>query len=201
MGPQPSPRAVATPLLAALAGAALILLLQAVPAALPLLEYRRDLLATEPWRLFTGHLVHLNWTHAAVNASAWLLLAWLAAPQVGAKRQLACLALGAASVSLGLAAFHPAIGWYRGASGMLHALFFADAAAAAGASMRSRPPRGATLALALLAGGWVKVLVEQPGAGATPYAEWLGATTVPQAHLLGAVAGTALGLVLAMRSR
>jgi rhomboid family GlyGly-CTERM serine protease len=201
MGLQLPPRADAAPLLVALAGGALILLLQTVPAAHPLLEYRRDLLAAEPWRLLTGHLVHLNWTHAAVNAGAWLLLAWLFAPQVGAKRQLACLALGAASVSLGLAALHPAIGWYRGASGMVHALFFAGAAAAAGASLRSRPPRRAALALALLAGGWVKVWVEQPGAGATPYAEWLGATTVPQAHLLGAVAGTALGLVLAVRPR
>lgn len=188
-----------TPLLVALAGGALVLLLQSIPPALPALEYRRDALPTEPWRLLTGHLVHVNWTHALVNAGAWLLLAWFFAPQLDARRQLLSLALGAAFISLALASGHPAIAWYRGASGALHALFFAGATAAVGVSLRARSTRPAPAPLALLVAGWIKVVVEQPGGSATPYADWLAAATVPQAHLAGALAGTLLGLFFAAR--
>lgn len=181
----------------ALAGAALILLLQSMPAVLPALEYRRAALAAEPWRLLTGHLVHVNWTHALVNAVAWVVLASLFAPQLDARRQSLSLALGAAFISLALAGGYPSIAWYRGASGALHALFFAGAVTAVGASLRRQPRRPALLPLALLVGGWIKVALEQPGGSATPHAEWLAATTVPQAHLLGALAGTLLGLLFA----
>jgi rhomboid family GlyGly-CTERM serine protease len=188
-------------LLAALAGAALILLLQAVPSIPSLLEYRRAALAAEPWRLIGGHLVHINWTHALVNAGAWVVLAWLFAPTIGMKRQLASLALGAAFISLALAARYPSVEWYRGASGALHALFFAGATAAVGAPLRQRRARAAAVPMLLLAGGWMKVALEQPVGDTTPYAEWLAATTVPQAHLLGAIAGTLLGLLFCRRAR
>jgi len=186
-------------LLAALAGAALILLLQAVPEALAALEYRRALLANQPWRLLTAHLVHVNWTHALVNAAAWLVLARLFAPHLPARRQLLSLAFGAALTSLGLAALFPAIEWYRGASGALHALFFVGATAALASAARSRAWQAALPPLALLPGGWIKVALELPRGAATPHVEWLGAATVPQAHLLGAIAGTAMGLFLAGR--
>lgn len=188
-------------LLAALTGAALILLLQAVPSIPSLLEYRRAALVAEPWRLICGHLVHVNWTHALVNAGAWVVLAWLFAPTIGMKRQLASVALGAAFISLALAARYPSVEWYRGASGALHALFFAGATAAVGLRLRQRRARAAAVPMLLLAGGWMKVALEQPVGGATPYAEWLAATTVPQAHLLGAIAGALLGLLFSWRVR
>jgi len=197
MSLRPLPAALPAPLLAALAGGALLLLLQAVPGLPSLLEYQRDALPAEPWRLLTGHLVHVNWTHALVNAAAWLVLALLFTGSMAARRQLLSLALGAAFISLALAAWHPAIQWYRGASGVLHTLFFAGAATAVGRALRAGRPRSAAAPLALLAGGWIKVVVEQPAGGVTPYAEWLAATTVPQAHLLGAIAGTALGALFA----
>lgn len=196
----PIPR-LSPALLAALAAAALILLLQAMPGIIPALEYRRTALPSQPWRLLSGHLVHLNWTHALVNAGAWLVLARLFMPQLDAKRQLLSVALGAASVSLGLAVGYPAIEWYRGASGALHALFFTGATVALAASMRQRSWPAALPPLLLVAGGWTKVALEFPRGSATPYAEWLAATTVPQAHFLGAVAGTALGLLLAAQAR
>lgn len=199
MSPPSLPHGLRAPLTAALAGCALILLLQAVPTAPPLLEYRRAALLSEPWRLLTGHFVHVNWTHALVNAGAWLLLARLFAPQLDARRQLLSLLLGAAVISLALAAWHPSVAWYRGASGALHALFFAGATAAIVRAVRARSRRSAGVPLALLAGGWLKVALEQPGGSATPYAEWLAAATVPQAHLLGAVAGMLLGLLFATR--
>lgn len=193
------PQAFSAPLLSALAGGALILLLQAVPGILPLLEYRRAALLAEPWRLLTGHLVHVNWTHALVNTGAWLLLARLFAPQLDARRQLLSLLLGATFISLALAAWHPSIQWYRGASGALHALFFASTITTLVSAMRARSWRSGGIPLALLAGGWLKVALEQPGGSATPYSEWLAAATVPQAHLLGAIAGTVLGPLMAKR--
>src|SRR3979490_456227 len=110
----------------ALAGTTAVLLLQAANLE-PALEYRRALLATEPWRLVTGHLVHANWRHAILNA-----LAWFATPRVFAYELappspawlLAASALGA-SLLLWLAA--PQVAWYRGLSGALHGLFAAAA--------------------------------------------------------------------------
>ena len=201
MSLRPPPPGLSATLMAALAGGALILLLQAMPAVLPALEYRRAALLAEPWRLLTGHLVHINWTHALVNAGAWMVLARLFTPQLDVKCQVLSIALGAAFISLALAVVYPSIHWYRGASGALHALFFAGATAAVSASLRERSWQSALMPLALLAGAWIKIALEQPGDGAAPYAEWLAATTVPQAHLFGAIAGTALGLLFAAQAR
>lgn len=197
MTPIRAARRISPALTLALAAASLLLALQALPAAGPLLEYRRTLLPAEPWRLITAHLVHINWTHALANALAWVVLARLFAAQLSGKRQAVAVALAAAAISGGLAAFYPAIAWYRGASGILHALFFAGATVAWLTARRSQPRRLAWLPLALLAGGWAKVALELPQGASTPYAEWLGSTTVPQAHLLGAIAGTVVGLYFA----
>jgi rhomboid family GlyGly-CTERM serine protease len=193
---------VSRPERSALVGAALIVLLQQLGAAGTALEYRRALLAAEPWRLVTAHLVHVNWEHALINAAAWWLVARLFGPDLDLRRQLIALFAGAIAIGAGLAALHPTILWYRGFSGVLHALFFAGAAcwlADALARPGSRTLRALRLPAALFVGGWIKVVLEQPSGSATPFAEWLGATIVPQAHLLGAVAGTLLGLAFAWR--
>jgi rhomboid family GlyGly-CTERM serine protease len=185
----------------ALAGAASILLLQSIPAVLPALEYRRVLLAAEPWRLLGAHLVHVNWLHAAVNAGAWLLLARLFLRELGFGLQLLCLAIAAVFISLALAAWYPGIAWYRGASGVLHALYFAGAMAMLAEGVGRAAARRALLAPALLAGGWIKVAMEMPRGADTVFSDWLGAATVPQAHFLGAVCGTALGLAAGLGRR
>ena len=164
------------------------------------LEYRRTLLAAEPWRVLTGHLVHLNAQHAVINALALLIVARLFAPDLGALRQAAVLVITAVAISLGLALLYPSIAWYRGLSGVVHGLFFAGATAWL---VRARPRTlGALwLPLALVAGGWIKVLMEQPAGEALPHVEWLGAAVVPQAHLIGAACGTMLGLAAALADR
>jgi hypothetical protein len=58
------------------------------------------------------------------------------------------------------------------------------------------------LPIAALAGGAIKVLLEQPWSGETfPWLSWLGAPVVPQAHLIGALVGAAAGLLLAGRRK
>ena len=111
----------------ALGIAAVVLLLHASGLG-DAFEYRRALLATEPWRLLTGHLVHINWPHAVINAAALLIVARLFAPDLSAPRQLVVLLSAGVVIGLGLAALAPGILWYRGLSGVLHALFFAGAA-------------------------------------------------------------------------
>jgi len=190
---------IAFPTLVALAGAALIVLLQALPEAGTALEYRRPLLAAEPWRIVGAHLVHINWTHALVNALAWVVLARLFERELPAGAQLLCLGGAAVVISLALALLLPGIAWYRGASGVLHALYFAGATAMLAEAARGRgSPRWPQL---LLAAGWIKVALEIPRGGETVFAAWLGAPVVPQAHLFGALFGTAFGLLSVLRRR
>ena len=160
------------------------------------LEYQRGALARQPWRVLTGHLVHINWPHALINAAALWIVARLYAPDLSATRQAIALAASALAISASLAWLHPDIEWYRGLSGSLHGLFFAGAVTWLLAE-RPRSLQRLWMPVALLAGGWVKVVLEQPGADALPYAGWLGAAVVPQAHLAGAACGTALGALFA----
>lgn len=185
----------------AFGGAAVLIALQALPAA-SWLEYRRELLAAEPWRILTGHFVHLNWPHALVNAAAWCIVARLFAPELGVRGQLTSLVAACVGIAAGLAWLHPQIAWYRGFSGVLHALFFAGASRAVLDAMQACAAwRELWLPLAMLVGAAVKVALEHPGDATTPFADWLGVPVVPQAHLLGAVIGCVLGLAgWAMRS-
>lgn len=183
----------------ALGGAALVLLVQALVPLHGALEYRQALVASQPWRALTAHLVHVNWVHALLNLAAWLVVARLFAPELRTWRQPLVLAVAALAVTLHLALLHPGIAWYRGFSGTLHGVFFAGATAWLLALLTDgeRRPRALWLPAVLVAGGWVKVLAEQPGGSLTPYAQWLGAGIVPQAHLAGAVAGGVLGVLFA----
>lgn len=190
----------------ALAGAASLLLLHgaatAVPWLAPALEYRRALLASEPWRVLTGHWTHLGWPHVLVNAAAWILVARLFSDLLGPVWQVVVVLAGSIAVAAGLALLAPEIAWYRGFSGVLHALFFAGAWAWMVPLLVRRAGRSAKvlwLPCALALGGWVKVALEQPGSGDLPYAQWLGAAVVPQAHAFGAACGTAIGLILSLR--
>ncbi len=84
-------------------------------------------------------------------------------------------------------------------SGALHGLFFAGAAKWLLARTSGTGNRAweALLPAALFAGGWAKVVFEQPAQAELPYAGWLGAAVVPQAHLVGAACGTVLGALFA----
>ena len=182
--------------LVAIAIAVLMLLLQALPD-IAVLEYRNPASIAEPWRWLTGHFVHVNWQHALINAVALWVVARLFAPDLEPSRQLCALLIAALAISACLAFIYPTIAWYRGLSGALHGLFFAGATLWL-IEARPRSLQQLWLPSALFFGGWIKVVLEQPGGATTPYAEWLGAGVVPQAHLVGAACGTVLGLLFAI---
>jgi rhomboid family GlyGly-CTERM serine protease len=180
----------------ALCAAALCLLLQAWPGAPAALEYRHDRLLEEPWRILFAHFVHIGWAHALLNVVAWLLLARVFEREFGVVRQFVAVLLTAIGISVLLARFAPEVAWYSGASGLLHGLFFAGCATWLRQGLRApstRRLRAVWLPLVLFIGGSIKLALEQPLAGTLPYADWLGAATVPQAHLFGALGGTLIG--------
>ena len=159
------------------------------------LEYRRALAGSEPWRLFTGHFVHLGLVHALLNCVALLLIGRLFGDHLKPAGFFGVLGLAPVLISLLFLAALPELHWYRGLSGVLHAIYFAGCvvwiAATAG--------RARWLPIAALIGGTVKVLVEQPWDASFPVHEILKASVVPQAHLLGAIVGAAAGLALRRR--
>jgi len=159
------------------------------------LEYRRTLLLSEPWRLLTGHYSHLSLLHAMVNAIALLLLAQLFAGRLRASEQWAVLAVAPLVISLVFWVAMPGLGWYRGLSGVLHAFYFAGCVV----WLLTSTGRDRWLPIAALTGGAIKVLLEQPWDDSFPWARWLGATVVPQAHLIGALVGTAAGFLITAR--
>lgn len=157
------------------------------------LEYRRPLLAAEPWRLVTGHFVHLSLLHAMLNGVALLLLGRLFADRLRTVEFWAMLGLAPLLISLVFWAVMPELIWYRGLSGSLHALYFTGCVV----WIRTTTGRSRWLPIAALFGGTIKVLLEQPWDTSFPFREWLGAAVVPQAHLVGAVIGAAAGLWIA----
>ena len=161
------------------------------------LEYRRALAAREPWRLFTGHFVHLGFVHALLNCVALVLLGHLFGDRLKPRGFFGILAAAPILISLLFLATMPELLWYRGLSGVLHALFFAGCVV----WIATTAGRTRWLPIAALIGGTIKVLVEQPWDGSFPVHEVLRVAVVPQAHLIGAIVGTAAGLLLGRRRK
>lgn len=155
----------------------------------PTLEYRRSLLASEPWRLLTGHFVHLSLIHAMLNGVALLLLGRLFGERLRASEMWIVLGAAPLLISLVFWIALPELNWYRGLSGTLHALYFTGCVVWLG----STSGRARWLPIAALAGGALKVLLEQPWDSSFPFRQWLGAAVVPQAHLIGAIIGLGAG--------
>jgi rhomboid family GlyGly-CTERM serine protease len=147
---------------------------------------RGPLAAGQWWRLLTGHIVHLDLRHALLNV-AGLLLAWvLFAGAFRAWQWAVILLAGCAAIDAGLWLLDPALDWYVGASGLLHAAM--TAAIVQQMLQRDR------LAWVLGVLGAAKLLYEH-FAGALPLSGD-SALVVTDAHLYGALAGALCGLLL-----
>ncbi|HEX9010588.1 MAG TPA: rhomboid family intramembrane serine protease [Holophagaceae bacterium] len=144
----------------------------------------------EPWRLWTGHLAHYDWEHAAANAVA-LLVPLVLLPPTERRRAALALLLAAPLLSLVLL---PGLGGgeYRGASGLACALW-----TLAGLHLACRR-ESATVGLLLLGGLGLKLAAEVAlGSGFLVRTE--GWQSLPAAHLWGAILGLAWALPGALR--
>ena len=145
------------------------------------------------WRLLSGHLVHLGWSHLMLNLGG-LALAWLLVGRLfSASFWVLLLLICALSTSLGLLFFNPLLDWYVGLSGVLHGLLLAGGVVSA-----LRGEREAWLLCALVAGKllWEQLLGPLPGSS-----DAAGGTVIVDAHLYGGVSGLVAGLLAVAMAR
>lgn len=138
-------------------------------------------LGVEPWRLWTGHLVHWDAKHLALNLFALLAPLLLLRRREAARIVVRLLAL-APLASLAILASGVVV--YRGASGLAVGFW----CAAALVLWHRRDPVAAFVLLGLVAG---KLTLEAFGVSPLPHE---GYFVVPLAHQAGAVLGLAAGL-------
>lgn len=158
-------------------------------AQLPgLLSWDAALWWQRPWTLWTASLVHLSGSHLLANLASLAALAVLGAALHA--RQSAALALfmawplGTASLLL-----WPGVMHYRGLSGLIHAAVLALWAHAAINSI-AKP-----ISFVLLAGVLLKLMMEHAWSQPMAFDPGWGFNVVYAAHLGGAAAGAACGLL------
>ncbi len=141
------------------------------------LRYQNDLFSlNQPWRLLTGHLLHLGWQHLLMNLLGLVLIVLISIERPLFQWWLESF-ICALGVSFGLYLFSPDVYWYVGFSGVLHGLF-----TAAVVDRWPQQPRLYSLWLVLLAG---KLIFEQvSGGGVLTHSD-----VIVDAHLYGAASG------------
>jgi rhomboid family GlyGly-CTERM serine protease len=154
----------------------------------------RGLVLNEPWRLATGQLVHLGWAHLLMNLGGLAVVWALFGRDLEARQWGAAIVACGLGVGAGLLGFSPGLDWYAGFSGILHGLL---AAAIVVRVCRRPAPLDLLLAPALPA----KLVLEQTGGGGAGTAQLIGGGVAFDAHLYGALAGAAVGGLLAVRRR
>ena len=138
------------------------------------------------WRLVTGHLVHSNSWHAALNGAGIAVVAIGFATTLSARTWLVIATASVLVIDVVLAAR----GWpdtYVGFSGVLHALFAAPLATLAAART--------TWAAVPLAALWLKVVGEAIFGGSAATAELIGVQVATAAHFTGVAVGCVGGFV------
>lgn len=147
----------------------------------------------EWWRLASGHFVHLGWSHYLMNALAMLLIWALVGRHLRGREWLVVIAVVVAGIDLGFWFLDPSLYWYVGLSGLLHGILCAGLVAGFGQARLEVAVVGVLLVLKL---AYEQVFGAMPGSGATT-----GGSVVVNAHLYGAVVGTAVALVPGVRRR
>lgn len=154
------------------------------------LRYDRGaILAGQWWRLISGNLVHLGWSHLLLNL-AGLLLVWLLFHRMLSTRDWLIVTLASSlAVGGGLLLFDPNLRWYVGLSGALHGLFAAGLLTSLLANNRAEW---------LLLASFVAKLSWEQLVGPTPGTATLaGGNVIVDAHLYGAAGGAVTALLLA----
>ena len=133
------------------------------------------------WLLLSGHIVHLNWSHWALNMAGLAIVAFFFSSHASVKQWLVVILVSASVINAGLWWWMPDIRTYVGLSGVLHGLFLYGALR----EIRFYPASGYVL---------VTVLLGKPCweffNGALPGSEEMtGGRVLTEAHLLGAIGG------------
>jgi rhomboid family GlyGly-CTERM serine protease len=145
-------------------------------------RYQRSaVLDGQYWRLLSGHLVHLGWSHTLLNLAGLVLVWTLFAPALRGWCGLVIVLAAIAAIDAGFLLNEPGLGWYVGFSGVLHGLFAAGCVAGIAAGEREAWVLAALLAAKLV---WGQMF------GPIPLTEAAaGGPVVESAHLYGALGG------------
>jgi len=142
----------------------------------------------EAWRLLSGHLVHLGWSHLALNGAGLMLIWYLVGATYSIRTWILIIVVTLATIDVAFWFLNPELYWYVGMSGLLHGLL----AAGIVARLRNVDPETAILALLLIAKiSWEQYSGPVPGSESTT-----GGPVIVDAHLYGALGGV-LGAFLA----
>lgn len=149
-----------------------------------LLQFNRDLVINgEIWRMLSGNLVHLGWSHSLLNIMGLLLIWGLFSRFYTGRQWWALIALSFLATTLGLLLLNPELSWYVGLSGSLHGLFIAGCLAEA----RLKSTMGFIMLIAIVAKlGWEQASGPLPGTS-----DMAGGNVIVDAHLYGAISGLA----------
>ena len=161
--------------------------LQALPAGWrAALAYRRSAVEHgEVWRLLTANLVHLGWTHLALNAVGLLLILWIFGSGRRARDWVTGFVFSGLAASTGVYFSRPDLATVVGLSGALHGLFVLGAI--------GWVREGDRMGWALLAAVGAKLAYESL-AGPVPLSgEIIGGAVITEAHLWGALGGGLAG--------
>ncbi len=143
--------------------------------------YQRDLMASEPWRWWTAHWVHVGWRHYALNMLAFLSLPFIF-PQLQRQTLLLGLLVLPPLLSAGLYELLPAVQAYAGLSGILHGIFVV---AAIESLFRQRERKFAILVLVYIA---LKIGFEK-WMGYSETAQLIQAPVLIESHQIGVLTG------------
>lgn len=155
-----------------------------------LLRYQSDSLsAQEYWRLLTGHLTHLGWSHFFLNAIGFVLIWSLFKSVFSTMRWSIIFLLCSLGTSLCFYFFDKHLDWYVGLSGVLHGLIMASLIMSIFLSFRvnNKLIQADVILLIIII---VKLTYEQI-VGAIPMTEASsGGMVIVNAHFYGAIIGT-----------
>jgi len=140
------------------------------------------------WLLLSGNLVHFGPAHLLMNLGGLALVYTLVWQNFNAIEWITIIVLTSLGVGLGLYWRDPDIFWYVGFSGTLHGLIIAGTFG----DFRRFPVQAALL-LALIT---AKLVWEQIGGSLPGSAAMAGGDVAVNAHLYGALSGTAVGGLL-----
>jgi rhomboid family GlyGly-CTERM serine protease len=139
------------------------------------------------WLLFSGHIVHLNWSHWLLNMAGLAIVAFFFSTHASLKQWLVVILVSACVISAGLLWWMPEIHYYVGLSGVLHGLFLYGALR----EIRFYPASGCVLTTVLLA----KLCWEFFNGALPGSQEMAGGRVLTEAHLLGAIGGILVWLL------
>ena len=156
-------------------------------------RYDRDLIGLgQYWLLFSGNIVHLNWTHWALNMAGLGIVAFFFSAYGNLLQWLTVILISMLFVTIGMYWMNPEVTTYVGLSGVLHGLFIYGALR----EIRTYPLSGYTL-LVLLIGklAWEFFNGAMPGSE-----EMTSGHVITDAHLYGEIGGLVVASLLSMRS-